>query len=65
MHPRELWDKILASPNLANVNKTDLFKLMMCYPDKNWREGIDMDKVLADDKSELSTAGCEEPGNRL
>ena len=55
MHPRELWDKILASPNFANVNKTDLFKLLMCYPDKNWREGIDMNRVLADDKSELSS----------
>ena len=72
MHPRELWDKILASPHFACVNKTDLFKLLMCYPDKNWREGIDKNRMLADDKSELSTVkqahdqnGSKEPDNRL
>ena len=44
----------------------------MCYPDKNWREGIDKNRVLADDKSELSSVkqahdqiGCKEPENRL
>ena len=53
-HPRERWDKILASPNFANVNKTDLFKLMICYPNKNWQHEQDLDQMLCQTEKELN-----------
>ena len=52
-HPRESWDKILASPHFANVNKTDLFKLMICYPNKNWQHEQDLDLMLSQTEKEL------------
>ena len=52
-HPRESWDKILASPHFANVNKTDLFKLMICFPNKNWQQDQDLDEILSQTEKEL------------
>ena len=52
-HPRESWDKILASPHFANVNKTDLFKLMICFPNKNWQQDQDLDGMLSQTEKEL------------
>ena len=52
-HPRESWDKILASPHFANVNKTDLFKLMICFPNKNWQQDQDLDEMLSQTEKEL------------
>ena len=52
-HPRESWDKILASPHFANVNKTDLFKLMLCFPNKNWQHDQDLDEMLSQTEKEL------------
>ena len=52
-HPRESWDKILASPNFSNVSKADLFKLLICYPDKNWQHDVELDEMLEKIRKEL------------
>ena len=58
-HSRECWDKILASPNFANVSKADLFKLLICYPDKNWQHNVDIEEMLRKTKKELSDLRLE------
>ena len=59
-HPRESWDKILATPAFEKVEKSDLIKLMLCYPEtRNWRDDEDAEKHLDQVKNELESIKLE------